>query len=271
MASGVRVFSSETNLSDSQTSFYVESLRKILATPELGSFRRNFNYREILEHVNFSTGKAYINRISELGYSIEELIALGINNDRCGRPRVYRYGRLPEVSPTTLRYLSVACELEKTFGSLDGMNILEIGAGYGGQMSIIARMFKIKSYSIYDLSEAQSLINKYANEIELPITPKMLDINNIENTSFDLVISNYAFSELPREVQIEYAQKTLRNSRKGYMIMNSGLRNKTTRSDGKLKYEELNILVPEMSVIEEIPLTSVDNYIILWGQTVDSR
>ena len=271
LITGTGVFSKNDKLSDSQASFYVDSLRKITSEPDLRKFRRNFDYREILEHVDYKTGKSYIERINQLGYSINELIEYGLPNDLCGHPRSYQYGKLPKVSPTTLRYLSVACELRSKFGSLDDMNILEIGAGYGGQMSIISRMFNIGSYSIYDLPEAQSLISKYARNMNLPNVVKMLDINNIENSSYDLVVSNYAYSELPRGVQTEYAQKILTNSTRGYMIMNSGLKNATPRSDGKINCKELEKMVSGISIVKEIPITGVDNYVVIWNHSVASK
>ena len=50
--------------------------------------------------------------------------------------------------------------------------------------------------------------------------------------------------------------------------MNSGLGN--DRSTGKLKLNELKKLLPEFRVIEEEPLTSDQNYIIVWGHSEDA-
>ena len=55
------------------------------------------------------------------------------------------------VSPTTLRYLKVANDLETLFSSLDGLRICEIGVGYGGQCRVLDAMFAVKSYTLVDL------------------------------------------------------------------------------------------------------------------------
>jgi hypothetical protein len=54
------------------------------------------------------------------------------------------------------------------------------------------------------------------------------------------------------------------NSASGFMIMNSGLTNKTGRSTGKLTITEIREFLPNLKIVEEIPLTGPDNYVILW-------
>lgn len=252
-------------LSDSESSFYVSSLEKLNSSKSRHNFRRNFDYREILEHVDYQTGLKYIKRIEHLGFDLEELFKLGLPNDTYGNPRTYKYYNLPKISPTTLRYLSVACELQILFGSLDNANVVEIGAGYGGQMAILSRMHKLKNYSIYDLPQAQDLIGHYLKSTQVMFTPKMLDIKQVNLGRYDLIISNYAFSELPENVQRQYLTSTLATSNKGYLIMNSGKSNETGRSEGKLDLSEIMSFLPPSKVLSEIPLTSPDNYVLTWG------
>jgi hypothetical protein len=83
-------------------------------------------------------------------------------------------------------------------------------------------------------------------------------------TCWDLAISNYAFSELKRELQIEYLEKVLTKCNSGYMIMNSGRTNETGRSKGKLSINEIREYLPDSKVKEEIPLTGPDNYVLYW-------
>jgi len=80
-----------------------------------------------------------------------------------------------------------------------------------------------------------------------------------------LVISNYAFSELPLELQKIYIEKVIRKSKRGYLIMNSGMNNFSGRSDGKLHLAELRTLLPVFEILDEIPNTGPDNYVIVWG------
>lgn len=261
----MQIFNGQRSRSDSEATFYVDSLKKIINPDQFQNFRRDFDYREILEHVDYWTGKRYLDRIKSLGFSAQDLIELAIRNDKVGNPRKYKYTNLPPVSPTSLRYLSVACELISHFESLDDLNIVEIGAGYGGQYSILSHMFNIKSYAIYDLPDAQVLINEFLLRTGTRRMPEMKDITKIEEESFDLVISNYAFSELPIIIQEEYLDLILINCNRGYMIMNSGMQNKTHRSDGKIEIGKIRNKISNLEIIPEVPKTSLDNYVALWG------
>ncbi len=82
-------------------------------------------------------------------------------------------------------------------------------------------------------------------------------INKEEPRDYDLVISNYAFSELPKKLQLAYIEKVLAKAKRGYLTMNSGLGN--ARSIGKLDIDELKELLPEFTLIEEEPLTADHN------------
>ncbi len=93
-----------------------------------------------------------------------------------------------------------------------------------------------------------------------------MDINDIKSKPYDLTISNYAFSELPYEVQKEYLEKILKKSKRGYMIMNSGRTNFSGRSTGKMTLKELNREIPTLEVREEYPKTGPDNYVLIWGR-----
>jgi hypothetical protein len=55
------------------------------------------------------------------------------------------------------------------------------------------------------------------------------------------------------------------------MIMNSGLKNATPRSDGKINCKELEKMVSGISIVKEIPITGVDNYVVIWNHSVASK
>jgi hypothetical protein len=84
--------------------------------------------------------------------------------------------------------------------------------------------------------------------------------------TYDLVISNYAFSELPSQVQRKYIQKVLASAKRGYLTMNSGT-SKAAFQDNKLSLTELRALLPDFETLPEEPLTHPGNYIIVWGRT----
>ena len=82
--------------------------------------------------------------------------------------------------------------------------------------------------------------------------------------SWDLVISNYAFSELPYLVQEQYIKNVILKSKNGFMIMNSGRTNITGRSTGKHSISDLLKIIPNSRICEEEPLTGPDNFILIW-------
>ena len=88
-------------------------------------------------------------------------------------------------------------------------------------------------------------------------------INKEVPSNYDLVISNYAFSELPKDLQTVYIDKVLKKSKRGYLTMNSGWGGHF--SDGKLSAIELLNQLPNIKFLEEYPLTYKYNYIVVWG------
>jgi phospholipid N-methyltransferase len=81
---------------------------------------------------------------------------------------------------------------------------------------------------------------------------------------YDLVISNYAFSELPSKMQCKYIEKILSKANRGYLTMNSGLAS-SAFCGNFLSVDELRERLPPFEVFEENPLTFPNNYVIVWG------
>lgn len=262
--SGKRLFSSEKGLSDSQVTFYEAAVNEILnSRAKLQRFRRIYDYREILEHVDFKLGKLYLKQITSMSPDITRNLELFKTNDSLGRPRTFKYGALGNISPTTLRYMAVAADIQRIFGSQQMNNIVEVGGGYGGQAAVLHKLNYFESYYIYDLPIVQKLIDSFLSNIGVSHV-HLPHIDDNTEKKYDLIISNYAFSELPRELQLRYLQNVISKSSRGYMLMNSGKDNVTGRSDGKISLEELKHHIPNLVVSEEVPLTSPDNYLITW-------
>ena len=258
-------FSRSAIKSDSEGTFYEKAVENILASEfQFKRFRRKYDYREILEHVDFELGQEYFFRIKELDPQFKTAQKSFNRNDSVGSPRSYRYPHFEKISPTTLRYIAVALDIEKEIDIKHTHKIVEIGAGYGGQAAILSRFIPNFKYFIYDLPLVQKLIGKYLSSLGMQNFTHMSLADPKEENEFDLVISNYAFSELPRNLQNEYLEKVLLKSKNGYLIMNSGRGNSTGRSSGKLSLKELSERIPGLLVKEEIPLTGPDNYVIYW-------
>jgi hypothetical protein len=86
-------------------------------------------------------------------------------------------------------------------------------------------------------------------------------MNELAIDSYDLVISNYAFTELTREIQDVYLKKVILNSKRGYITYNEI----SPDSFRSYKRDELLKIIPNSRIIEEVPLTHPKNCIIIWG------
>ena len=260
-------FNETQGKSDSQVTFYEQQLSRLLKSKKrLSDFRRKYDYREILEHVTYTQGKNYLEQIQE--YSPQnyiELIEGNKANDLFGNPYKYQYPGVGRVSPTTLRYISTAIDIFETIRLNKESVVAEIGVGYGGQAAILERMYGIRNYSAFDLPSVIQLSNLYLNSVNSKLKFTSSGLSSDKNTTWDVVISNYAFSELHRDLQLCYIERVIAKSKSGYMIMNSGRSNITGRSEGKLSLNEIRNYIPNLQVKEEVPLTGPDNYIIYWN------
>lgn len=264
------VISNISTKSDSQVSFYSETVDLIVSNHEkFGRFRRIYNYREILEHVSYRQGQLYLEKTLYGHKDFEINSFFPHRNDSVGSPRVFTYLDGKKCSPTTIRYLAVALEIKSIFPLTQINHVAEIGAGYGGQCSILQDIFQIQRYTIFDLPNVQNLITQYLEALNRFTIVEFGNTEDRIQTEIDFVLSNYAFSELPMGIQQVYIENVLAKSKSGYMIMNSGLTNFTKRSEGKILLSQLRSQLPNSFVIGESPLSSEDNYVLVWGENLN--
>ncbi len=83
----------------------------------------------------------------------------------------------------------------------------------------------------------------------------------INETYGDLLLSNYALSEITRDLQVELINKVVLKCKKGYMAWNTI---SEVQSAG-LSLLEVLALILGSRVDDEVPLSSVGNKIISWG------
>ncbi|HYK05734.1 MAG TPA: putative sugar O-methyltransferase [Thermoanaerobaculia bacterium] len=227
-----------------------------------GEFRRDPEYTKVLEHVSEEQGAAYleiIGRDAELPAMMPELC----RNDRVGNPRTSIYEGLGEVSPTTLRYVKVLADLKRHFGTLEGLSICEIGPGYGGQCRLICACFAPASYQLVDLEPPLGLARRYLSSFEIATEVTFRTMADLEPRRFDLVISNYAFSELRRPVQDVYLDKVVLGAERGYITCNQI----TPPEFESYRPADLAALLPAARLVAEEPLTYPGNCILVWGSS----
>jgi hypothetical protein len=264
--SGKTIFS-KSSKSDSDSTSYGAYVNRAVTDPRhFKRFRRGYSYRAILEHVDYFLGKEYLERLTSETVSVFVANPCSEKLSQIGKPRKYYYKNLGWISPTILRYLFVNQHLVRLFGKSEIKSIAEIGIGFGGQIAVILESFDLNSYTMYDLPQVAKLGEKFLGEANADLTKiKSEDIENLTPKIYDLVLSNYAFSELPQVVQLEYTKSIFAISKRGYLTMNSGRTNLSGRSTGKMSIEELKLLIPGCEILEESPLSGPDNYILVWG------
>ena len=224
-------------------------------------FRSSRIMVEALDHVSIEQGNAYISEILKDNLWSEKFTKVLIQIDEVGKPRKFKFGSYGTFSPTLLRYLKVYSDLKRNFGTLEALNIVEIGVGFGGQASLIGLLDEPLSYTYYDIPPVLDLAQKFTKEINVPGHFTFIDGRNPRPSSPDLVISNYAFSELNRKVQDQYLKNVVLPSPRGYITWN----HLSAEILGGYSLAELIRLIPKSEVYPEKPNTSESNAIIIWG------
>lgn len=183
-------------------------------------FKRDPHYKEILEHVSYEQGNKYLELIKNK-YCIffqtnkNFIIEICNLNDLYGDTQKNQYIDFCNTSPSNLRYIfhSLLILEHMNKKTLNNIDIIEIGGGYGGLCLFLYKLsplfnLTINSYTIFDLPEAMKLQEKYLNLHNINIeTISLFDNFNLNKNSF--LISNYAFSEISMDLQKIYKEKVL--------------------------------------------------------------
>ena len=180
-------------------------------------FKSHPAYRHVLEHVSYEEGQQYLKEI-DIDYldKLEEVK----ENDSLGSPVIYEYPSVGEISPTTIRYIKNTSDIINKFGTSFN-SIVEIGGGYGGLCKVLSSFIKFEQYLLLDLEECNLLSRKYLSHFNLPtLSYRSEEIDEIDE-NFDLLISNYAFSECHKDVQLDYIERFVKKSNNFYMMHNN--------------------------------------------------
>ena len=235
------------------TDFYRKVVVEAVNHPKkFNKFRKNKIYNVALEHTSVKLGNDYYNSFKDKSNIIRSFDEFK-KNDLYGSPKLYSYENIGKISPSTLRYIKVLSDLKDKFKNLDDLNILEIGIGYGGQCRIIDSYNKPATYTLVDIKPVLLLAERYLEHYVLHSKIIYKTLNEIGfDDHYDLVISNYAFTELPRNFQDAYLDKIILRSERGYITYNECIK----AGFESYKSEQLLDLIPNSKKYEETPTYS---------------
>lgn len=227
------------------------------------NFRSSKPIFEAIDHVSLVQAKLFLKAIlkkSDFGPEISKCL---YDIDSLGNPRKYKFARYGVYSPLSLRYLNTYLNLKDHFGSLNNLNIVEIGGGFGGQAGLISKLSPPSTYRLYDLAVVIKLQEKFIKSLSVP--GKFFFYSKPENLNaqIDLVISNYAFSELSKDTQDHYLQNIILKSPKGYITWNK-LGHKFC---GGYSLAELIRIIPNSQIFPDNPNFDSSNNLIVWGSS----
>lgn len=256
---------SEELRSESENGQYAATVVQALRNQDaFENFKQAPAYRDVLEHVTEQQGAVYLDILKRRDDGmLKRALETVLISDSVGNPVKFTYpGFAMPLSGTTLRYVKVASDLKRLFG--EGVNsVAEIGCGYGGQCLVNDQLLNIEHATLFDLPFVNQLIQRYLGYTLMNGAFEVATINEKRPQPYDLVISNYAFSELPAPLQRGYIKKVLAKSARGYLTMNSGIGGMFDH--GKLSLAEMKDLLPPFECLNEEPLTYPYNYVIVWG------
>jgi hypothetical protein len=257
------IYFGNSSISDSQRYASFPSLCELAAKNDLvfQKFRSSRVLFDVLDHVSIEHGNSYIAEILKSKKWSEDFTQVIVQIDKLGKPRKFRFSPYGTFSPTLLRYLKVYTDLEKNFGSLKTLNVVEIGVGFGGQASLIGLLDGPLTYTLYDIPPVLKLAQRFTNELDVPGKFTFIDGRNPKPSKPDLVISNYAFSELSRDVQDQYLDNVILASPRGYITWNYWSEDEL----GGYSLADLIRIIPNSQIHAEKPNTSERNAIIVWG------
>lgn len=226
-------------------------------------FRSCSAFINILDHVSIQYGEGYIAEIRTLGRPQilgKENLKLLKSIDSVGGGLQYRFKGVGKISPAYLRYLKVLGDLELLFGEVRNLKIAEIGIGFGGQGLVLNRIAGADAITFYDLPPVLDLARRYFSSTKTLGNFQYIDGRDPQVGHFDLVISNYAFSELSRSTQEMYLKNVVLNSKHGYITWND----LAFQNLHSFSLADLLRLIPNSQILAEAPLTARNNSIVYW-------
>lgn len=130
------------------------------------------------------------------------------------------------LNPDILRYIKERMELHRLFGSLIGLDVVEIGGGYGGLgHALLAPSppapVPVARHRVVDLPHVLQLLRKVVNRTRMQgLQPLISNSRKMQPVSSDLLLSFYSISELQSVVVDRYLLQYVAEARRGYLQLN---------------------------------------------------
>jgi hypothetical protein len=233
---------------------------------------------EIWEHALPEESQAGLDFVADrVPFLVEEIGNLQVN-DEFGNPHARSFypwrGHL--MSNSTARYIWNLAYLGMLFEDLDGMDIVEVGGGYGGLFLTLNQYWtNIKSYTFIDVPEAIELQKKYLESTGVDFGDTQLnfvsctEVEKVYGNKYDLFISNWSFSEMMADTMDIYLDNIMPNCKRGMCICNlSADRGVKMRGfEFQRSYEDImKILAPLDPHMGQTHLPP-DAPLLYWGQS----
>jgi hypothetical protein len=186
------------------------------------NFRRIHAVRQVVETLGPVDGRHFARwiRDSAPGYLTDKRVAA---IDAWGDPIRWPaacLGTPRAFSPTTLRFLAHALWLKKEGFVKEGGTVVEIGVGFGGLAAMNAIVSNATTIMI-DLPPVAVAAMLQMRELGLG---NFASNDQSKATAGDVCfISNYAFTELSREMQDAYADQFIRHADRGVILSNAAV------------------------------------------------
>ena len=241
---------------------YVEICLKASIDPYyFQTFRSNPLYAEVVECGLGGESASYI--LSSSSEEIRGKLADFRLLDQIGNPTTNDISGVGRFSGTTLRYIVVADHIDKLFSLPQNATIAEIGAGFGGQCFILSQLNRFAKYYIYDLPEAQALINTVLKTLSVSKAACVPFDEALPVEKIDLLISNYAYSECDLPTQLDYFERIVLKADRGYMLFNQT--GGALTPDNFIDMLESHNMFPR--IYEEPIFSYTGNKLIVWDKT----
>lgn len=249
--------------SDESINRYTDALKRAAEDDIVfNHFRREPGVREIVEGIHDAAGFGYHAKLKDLDWFKENAAKIS-ENDRVGDPRLILFDGVAFAAPT-MRYAWNVRDMNVNGVQLDYVNVVEVGGGYGGLCRMIHAFHTPKSYTIVDLPEALSLAKRYLESYGLTNVAYVSALEYGE-LPVDTFVSNYALTELTKNVQDGYANKLMKRAKCGYVTYNSQPKN----ADLQYSLSDLEDMVPagSTSKIQQENVRKSECQVLVWSPT----